>query len=232
MNRDEFAKNIIRVGINCGGYVFGGFVRDSISGDKFKDIDIYLGTDFSRVNTFLRELNRAGLNAKQTPSKALYLTELTRHKFIVSHSGYGLLLPIEVDCVIANDGKDTPFRMGKDADVNFLCYTSMNGSTFGSPSCPAYLDIQTVINHVLDRQYMAGNEVHPGRIAKLEAKGYTRVGTSEPSKFRQPFAVKVVEKAAIAICPECNGLGKIDKGFYVQSCPKCQQHTWEYHGIL
>lgn len=48
VNQWQIASKAIKLAESLNGYVFGGYVRDTLSGDMFKDIDLYLPTDHNK----------------------------------------------------------------------------------------------------------------------------------------------------------------------------------------
>ena len=167
--KEKFAKQIREQFLRPSDYIFGGYVRDTIAGDEYKDIDIFLpnyphGSANGAKRDFISNLQRifGYAHVRSQGDRGCYHgnVSLRKTRVEVRLEGYW----IAIDLVSGEDASE-PFGT-LDADVNAL-YMTRDGQVFAAPS----LDSQQIIPNIKAKRFVPYTS-DPTRLNKLAQKGY------------------------------------------------------------
>lgn len=194
--RENLSNKIIMLAEASGGYVFGGYVRDKIAKKAFNDIDLYFGFagDLIKLDLFVVNLYSQNIHVVSSQNPESYFVEYFRRKLNVID--YFSNLQISVDCIMSHDNVLSPFKPGRDADINYLY---MKGNEIYAAEG---FDKDQIISNIKNRKFVADESVKENRIIKLTNKGFSRIYEDNTTKN----------------CLVCNGTGELDFGFYKRLC--------------
>jgi hypothetical protein len=217
--RELNAHEAIAIANTLGGYVFGGYVRDYIAGDKFNDVDLYLPISYLKTpmvhfaehaimrDKFMQAAEKRGALLKFINCTQFYNSWLM--KTTINFSLFTKIDAIDIDLVTSID--PFPYKKGMDVDVNYVYFDKKASCSKVIPNMG--LDEKIVFEHIKHRQYDIvidnGNSYRSTpkhRIEHIESKGYSRVSLANLN----------IKKSDV--CEECNGSGMLDFGFYKRLC--------------
>lgn len=196
--RQALAKKVVSL-LKDYAYPFGGYLRDEVAGEEFKDIDLYFPTKdetynpgiakknrYRNINDAVRHLSANALSVNVGMADEVYspgsCTTLTKRCLHIREAD-GTAVFVDL---VAADSKDSygglypeddnPF-LALDADVNCL-YMHESGEIRAANN---YLK-QEVVDNIKRKQYAvpSGGNVRKERLNKLRAKGYTRAVPGAP----------------------------------------------------
>jgi hypothetical protein len=188
-----------------GAYVFGGYVRDVYSDLQFKDIDIFLNNSLAVVDAIhMLEASEYKV-ADVSNGKSLHfygLTDLEKYSYSVTNPRNGMQVNIDLVKSLSRV-INSPFRRGKDADINFL--ELHQGVATVAPCLREFTTFDEVVEHIRDGVFVADSTVSPRRIQKMLDLGFKPLNGVQTSILAPS-------------CEKCNGTGVLDFEFYKRDC--------------
>lgn len=195
-DRKKTAMEAVRLMPNSNSYAFGGFVRDHLANEEFKDLDIYVQGSYGK-NDYLKHLKNAGFNVVHLRKGGGYMGEGMAHNvYSIAKDGHEIML----DLIEDPDGYGVPVKSNKwDADVNQV-YMRKDGSINVGFGCKS--NLETIKQKILNKEYTPLPGLTPGRREKLAAKGYYQTGAVRPqAQINTEGSLKMDTKATPATAP-------------------------------
>lgn len=181
--RKNLAQDIINA-LKDHMYPYGGYVRDHMAGDDFKDLDLFFprydtrwasNNKYHDLSSMVSKLKAAGFNLVKVPSaKKAYSpdnneVELTKLRYSVTHPDHDAVIEIDLVKSSAWEAKNDHPYPSLDADVNSLALDN-----YGLLWAVTGLPLEEVLNHIRNRVFnIPGDSTLKGeRVNKLLEKGY------------------------------------------------------------
>ena len=226
MSKRSLAEDVISM-LNKHGYVFGGYLRDEITGSDFSDVDMYFPMtdpyyDQSSLDGIISNLEKAGYVVRILDDAPPYGNhKLEKRTIEITKKGYPPYHEdsrVTFDLVRSKSNKvtpeqDTPWSHGNlDVDINCLYRHK-----FGDIRAGAGYNLDDVVTNIRNKVYavVPGVFLQSWRSSKLRAKGFkditegVRVSTASENKQEtssvnktestdKPSLKDALKKAAIA----------------------------------
>lgn len=178
--RKHLAWQIIAATNKLNSFVFGGFVRDYLSGDDFNDIDIFFPGDAhtsQAIPIAVQQLLRQGMVCKLIADNPYHMLNMHRLSYTIFSSDGKTSVNVDFVQRVRGNSMSVPFCKGTDVDVNQLYMINSTIQLWSDyPS-----DWQTVSQHIQAREFSAESTVSFYRIQKMKDRGYRQVNM--PKQF-------------------------------------------------
>jgi len=209
--RAKISAEIIRKAlINFDAMLYGGFIRDSLSGRDFTDIDIFFQEDNLTSNlipAYIQSLKYMGYNVLAISEAPYFLgTNLWLHKYEINK--YGITIPIDLTQRVRPLKQQGlfPFCSGSDVDINNL-YLEKGEQVKLWGEYPSTFD--KVFDNVQRGYYEAEPTVAQHRIDKVEAKGFKLFSISYVGQAGQSGTFSSPKKPEVK-CKQCRNTVYVD----------------------
>lgn len=163
---------LIRLVNSCGGYVFGGFVRDKLAEEPVNDMDVRF-PKLEQMEKFIMLL-LARFSKVQIESKKEDQDNYSHYHVMTEGLPFAY-----IDCTFGDVLNYHGYLAKPDCDVNML---TIDGSGSIGTNVPLYqvkpvgsMDVTTAIVNACKKRFRALPGAEPKRIEKMLAKGWTQV---------------------------------------------------------
>lgn len=174
--RKKLGMEVVRALPNNDSYIFGGFVRDYITGDEFGDMDIVLNGNFCKGD-FISNLKGLGLKPMYRETLKSYDDDTDHEIYVVNKDGKAITLDI-ISNAIGGVRINNPIKPDMwDADVNqvFMRKDGSMGAGFGYRGT-----FDSLKKKIENKEYTALPGLTTARQTKLSNKGYYPTGAKRP----------------------------------------------------